>query len=503
MNEMILGLDIGTLSSKGVLVAPDGTLIDQFEKPHDLLLPHPGWAEHDPEDSWWADFIDICTTLHKNNPGTISCVCVSGIGPCLLPCDEAGTPLRNGILYGIDTRATNEIEQLNQRYGKQEILAKSGSYLSSQAIGPKLLWIDKNEPEVWRQTKKFFMAHSFIVYRLTGQYVLDHHSASQCDPLYDLSKQSWIDEWATDLAPQLELPNLVWPSEQVGTVATSEFESIGLKKGTVVVGGTIDAWAEAASIGVQSPGETMVMYGTTMFLVQSCPKPISSPYLWSTAGFLKDTWTLAAGMSTSGALTTWMKNLVQSPSYEDLLNQASSSNPGSDGLVVLPYFEGERTPLFDPLARGVICGLTLSHTRGAIYRSLLEAIGFGVRHNLETMTQASGSAPQLIAVGGGTKGELWPQIVSDITGFSQKIPRYTIGASYGDAWFGALAIGATTPDKVWNYTDRLITPNLSLKPLYDQMYGIYRDLYPATYEISHKLAKLQSKNKNYFSTLGS
>lgn len=491
MSRLLLGIDIGTSSSKGVLARTDGEVVASATRPHELSLPRPGWAEHDAELIWWADFKSICAELLAAADGPVAAVCVSGIGPCLLPGNAAGQPLRPAILYGIDTRSTREIEELTERFGAEPILLRCGSLLTSQAVGPKLAWLRRNEPGIFAQTRFIFMASSFIVYRLTGEYVLDHHSASQCDPLYDLKENRWIEEWAEEIAPGLPLPRLLWPTEIAGTVSSTAAKATGLPAGTPVVAGTIDAWAEAASVGVLQPGDLMLMYGTTMFLVEVVSKPQPHPGLWGTAGIFPGTYSLAAGMATSGALTAWLRDIVGGSPYEDLLREASAVGPGSDGLVVLPYFAGERTPIFDPRARGVICGLTLRHRRGHLYRALLEATGYGVRHIFEAMREAGGGGKRLTAVGGGTKGGLWTQIVSDVTGREQALPRETIGASYGDTWLAATGTGELEPNARWNAPATIIAPDPGAHARYDRLYSIYRDLYPATRSAAHALAEMQ------------
>lgn len=206
--------------------------------------------------------------------------------------------------------------------------------------------------------------------------------------------------------------------------------------GTPVVAGTIDAWAEALSVGVRDPGDTMLMYGTTMFMVEVAEAFRPAGSLGSTQGVFRGTATYAAGLSTSGGLTVWLRDIVEK-SFEGLISEAAQTPPGAGGLVVLPYFGVARSPIFDPQARGVIFGLTLSHGRGHLYRALLEGAAYEVRHNLDVM-EAAGAAPKrLVAVGGGTKSELWTRVVSDVTGYRQVIPAQTIGASYGDAMLAA------------------------------------------------------------------
>ena len=491
MNGLLLGVDIGTTSSKGVLVRPDGNIIARSVREHTLSLPQPGWAEHDAEQIWWTDFQQICRELTAQTSEAILAVCVSGIGPCLLAADEQGHPLRPAILYGIDTRATQEIAEQNAQFGEENILKRCGSPLTSQAIGPKLLWLRRHEPQVWQQTRKFFMASSFLVYRLTGEYILDHHSASQCDPLYDVIHNAWIEEWASDICPSLPLPRLLWPTEIAGTVTAHAASLTGLLAGTPVVAGTIDAWAESLSVGVRARGDMMLMYGTTMFMVEVQDRANIHPRLWSTVGVFPGSHTLAAGMATSGALTGWFKQLVGDMPYEKLLEEAAKVPAGADGLVILPYFAGERTPLFDPQARGVICGLTLRHERGHLYRALLEATAYGVRHILDVMHEASGGDKRLVAVGGGTQGGLWTQIVSDVIGLRQELPQHTIGASYGDAFMAAVALNLVKPDTQWNPIARVVEPDSQVHKRYSALYDIYRQLYPATLPQTHQLAILQ------------
>jgi xylulokinase len=492
--ELLLGVDIGTSSSKGVLARPDGKVVATAERPHELSLPRPGYAEHDALSVWWKDFKEICGELlgtvgHAG--GEVAAVCTSGIGACLLPAKADGTPLRPAILYGIDTRAEKEIEELIEHYGEDNLISRCGSVLSSQAIGPKLLWLVRNEPQVWEKTDRFFMASSFLVHRLTGEYVLDHHSASQCDPLYDVHAYGWIEEWAEELAPGLPLPRLLWPAEIAGEVTREAAEETGIPEGTPVAAGTIDAWAEGTSVGVQNPGDLMLMYGTTMFMIEVLDKPLSHPGLWGTTGVVPKTHNLAAGMATSGALTGWLKKISGNLSYEKLTEEASVVPPGSDALVVLPYFAGERTPIFDPNARGVISGLTLSHGRGHLYRALLEATAYGVRHILEYMKQAGGGGQRIVAVGGGTKGGLWTQIVSDVSGRIQELPEETIGAAYGDALLAARSVGLIEMDADWSRVVSMVEPQEENQVLYDELYKVYRELYPTTKGISHALADLQ------------
>lgn len=489
MSELVLGLDIGTASSKAVLCSPDGTIVARAAREHGVSMPRPGWFEHDAEATWWEDVRALCSELLAGRAERVAAVCVSGIGPCVVPCDEAGRPLRPAILYGVDTRADAEVAELTERLGAEAIRARGGSALSSQALGPKLLWLRRHEPETWERTRRWHMASSFAVERLTGEWVLDHHSASQCDPLYDLAANGWSTDWAEEVVGALPLPRLAWPAEVVGTVHAEGAAATGIPAGTPVAAGTIDAWAEAVSAGVRAPGQLMVMYGSTMFFVAGSEHPARSAGIWTTTGVDPGTLTQAAGTATSGSITGWLRDLVGGD-YTELTAEAAAVEPGSDGLVALPYFAGERTPVPDAQARGVIAGLTLRHGRGHLYRAVLEATAYAARHNLEALELES--VERVAAVGGGAGSELWVQIVSDVSGVEQEIPAETIGAAYGDARLAAEAGGLAETGGSWSRTASVVAPDPERRERYDTLYRLYRELRRATTPIQHALAAEQA-----------
>ncbi|MEO3809546.1 FGGY-family carbohydrate kinase [Sphaerisporangium sp. B11E5] len=483
--KAFLGVDIGTSSSKGVLVDAAGRLLASAVREHEPARPRPGHVEMDGE-LWWTEFRDLAAELTAGVD--VAAVGVSGMGPCVLLTDEHDRPSRPAILYGVDTRAATQIEELTAELGGPEaILARCGSLLSSQAAGPKLRWVAEHEPDVWRRARRLYMPASWLVRRLTGAYTLDHHSASQCTPMYDTEALDWYLPWAGRVADGLELPALAWSDEVAGTTREPV---AGIPAGTPVVTGSIDAWTEAVSVDAHNPGDLMLMYGTTMFLIATVDRPLRTPSMWGTVGTYRGSRNLAGGMATSGALTGWLRDLAGAPDYGTLLAEAEASGPGAHGLLVLPYFAGERTPLRDPDARGVVAGLTLSHTRGDLYRALLEATALGVRHNVEALRAAGASVRRVVAAGGGTRGGLWTQIVSDVTGLPQLIPAITVGAAYGAAYLAArttVAAGIAG----WNPPARTVTPDPALRPAYDELYTLYRELYPATRTISHTLAARQ------------
>ena len=496
--QCTLGVDVGTSSTKGVLVTVDGTILATATRPHDVSRPHTGWVEMDGR-VWWDEFVEISRELlAAEKDAEIVAVGVSGMGPCVLLADEDDEPVRPAILYGVDTRAAAQIERMTAELGVSGITRIGGSVLTSQAGGPKIAWVADEEPDAWVEARRLFMPASWLARKLTGAYVLDHQSASQVSPLYDIENERWHAPWWQRYAGTIEAPALAWAGDIAGEVTDAASALTGIAAGTPVITGTIDAWTEAVSVGAHEIGDLMLMYGTTMFMVftssiEGGEKAMRTPSMWTTAGAFAGTRNLAGGLSTSGALTAWLTGLTGAD-YPQLLTEAAESGPGAGGVLMLPYFAGERTPIQDADARGVIAGLTLEHTRGDVYRAALEATALGVRHNVETMRAAGSDIRRIVAVGGGTQGRLWLQVVSDVTGLVQEVPETTIGASYGAAFLAATAVapsGAAPVITDWNPITQVITPNAGLRDLYDTLFDRYVRLYEGTKRVVHELAATQ------------
>jgi len=488
-----LGVDIGTSSSKGVLAAEDGTILATATRAHEVERPRTGWVEMDGR-VWWDEFVELARELLAAEPeAEIAGVGVSGMGPCILLADEHDEPVRPAILYGVDTRSTAQIARMTAELGEDEITRIGGSTLTSQAGGAKIAWVADEEPEAFARAAKLFMPASWLARKLTGAYVLDHQSASQVSPLYDIENERWHEPWWRRYAGSVEQPPLTWAGQVAGAVTSDAAALTGIPEGTPVITGTIDAWTEAVSVGAHEVGDLMLMYGTTMFLVATGEQTLRTPSMWTTAGAFAGTRNLAGGLSTSGALTAWLKDLSDTD-YPQLLAEAAESGPGARGLVMLPYFAGERTPIQDPDARGVIAGLTLQHGRGDLYRAALEATALGVRHNVETMRAAGADIRRIVAVGGGTQGRLWLQVVSDVTGLVQEVPETTIGASYGAAFLAAGAVaaeGRAPRIDDWNPIADTISPDPAVRDAYDTLFDRYLRLYQGTRDVVHELASEQ------------
>lgn len=492
---LLLGIDVGTYSSKGVLTDLDGKVLRSAVVQHGIEMPHPGHVEQDADAVWWHDVCHLSRELLADGRGhDVAAVAVSAIGPCLLPLDDAMRPLRPGILYGVDTRASAEIAELEAEIGADRIEAFSWMALSSQAIGPKIRWLRRHEPALWQRTAKLTSATSYLVMRLTGRLCMDHHSASYFMPLYDPARRCWDDRHAASIVDTRLLPELGWAEDRAGHVNAEAAAATGLREGTPVAFGTIDALSEAISVGVRRPGDLMLMHGSTTFFVLVQDTPTPDPRVWTVAGASSGRYVLAAGMSTTGSLTRWFKDelareLPGEQGYAELFDAAAAVAPGAGGLLLLPYFSGERTPINDPHASGAILGLGLSTTRGQLFRAVLEGIGYGIRHNLETFATIGAKIDRIVAVGGGAQTDIGLQIVSDVTGVEQEVPAVTIGASYGDAFLAGRAAGLLSEQDLarWIAPGRRIVPQSRNRLLYDRLYPHYLRLYDATRETMHAL----------------
>ena len=492
-----LGIDIGTFESKGVLVDAEGRIVASAAKPHKMIVPQPGWAEHRADEDWWDDFIFLSNKLIADSgvsPSEIKAVATSAIGPCMLPVDEAGKPLMNAVLYGVDTRAAKEIHDLTARIGEDVLLKRCGNALTSQSVGPKILWLKRNRPEIFSKTAKILTATTYVVHKLTGRYVIDHYSAANLSPLYDVATLSWTEALADDIIGLDKLPEIVWTTEIAGTVTEAAAAATGLAVGTPVTAGTIDAAAEALSVGVLDSGDMLLMYGSTIFIIQITPVRVPDARLWYAPWFFPGKHAAMSGLATSGTLSHWFREqfareLDPATAVMALALEAEGSPPGAKGMVMLPYFSGERTPIHDTEARGVLFGMNLTHTRGDIYRALFEGIAFGTHHVFETYADVGQPPKAILAAGGGTKNRVWAQATSDVSGRTQIVRQKTVGASYGDAFIAALAIGDVQPNDIrtWNPVDHEITPHAGVRELYKRRYRVFRELYERNKDLMREL----------------
>ncbi len=373
-----LGIDIGTFESKGILADQQGNIIASAAKPHKMLVPQAGWAEHRPIEDWWDDFTFISKKLladSKINPNDIRAVGTSAIGPCMLPVNEAGEPLMNAVLYGVDTRAAKEIDELTARIGAERILDYCGNALTSQSVGPKILWLKRNRADIFAKTHKILTSTSYLVFRLTGKFVIDHYTAANSAPLYSAERRAWSDELASDIIPLERLPDIIWTTDIAGTVTEKAAGGNGIGdwnarhlRNRGCGGRSNQRWRAGAA---RHDADVWLHHLHHCDYVQARERRQA---VVCTVAFSGPT-RLDGGLATSGTLTHWLREtlareLDPARAMEVLAAEASASPPGAKGLVMLPYFSGERTPIHDTHAKGVIFGLDLTHTRGDLFRAV-------------------------------------------------------------------------------------------------------------------------------------
>lgn len=501
-----MGIDTGTNSSKGVLIDEEGNIISEHSTEHAMTNPLPGHYEHDADKDWWGDFCIISNSLIKKSkvdPADIKAVGASALGADCLPVDENCRPLRKAILYGIDARATDEMKELTELYGEEQIKAWYGRPLCSSDVMPKILWIKNKEPEVYEKAHKFLTGSSFIAAKLTGNYAVDRFlGLASFNPLYFNDGRPNPDTCRPICRPD-QLAEVKEASDIAGYVTEAAAAETGLAAGTPVITGTDDSGAEAISTGVVAPGKMMIQFGSSIYMILGTKGLVDDDRLWREEFIVPGLCDISAGTNAAGSLTKWYRDVIfpdalekekngDSDAYQAMMDGIGQIGPGSDGLITLPYFAGERTPINDPQAKGVIFGLTLAHTRQHMYRSALESVGYSVNQQLKIMMSHGVPIDQIFAVGGGVKNDLWMQIVSDITGQELSTPAITIGASFGDALMAALGIqwpGFETFDSLTKFIKpgKTYKPNTENHETYKKYQSVYDALYPATMDLMHQV----------------
>lgn len=501
-----LGIDVGTYETKGMLVDEKGKIVLTDFEPHTMEIPKPGYAEHDAEGVWWHDFCAISNRLiekSKIDPADIKGVGASAIGPCCLPLDKEGRPLRKAILYGVDVRAEKQIEKIKQELGEEYILERYGNPVTTQSIGPKIMWIKENEPDIYEKAEKFVTASTYLVMKLTDRCCIDHYTAAYFTPMYNLQEQDWDEENLDRFCRKDQLAECLWTDEVAGTVTAQAAKQTGLKEGTPVIVGTADAAADAVAAGVFHAGDVLTMFGSSVYMIHVVPELTTDPRYWAGPYLFKGTYMVASGMSTTGMLTRWFRDefapdLLEAEknggknAYQALKDEIEGIRPGSEGLLVLPYFSGERTPINDPRARGVFMGLTLAHKRGHLYQAVLESVAYGIGQHFRGYREIGMDTKRIVAVGGGTKTPKWMQIVSDVTGKELYLGS-VFGASYGDALLAAKAVGYIKDERELeeyiSYQGK-ISPDPARHEVYQKYLDKYIELYEDTKEIMHSLSDM-------------
>lgn len=495
--KYLIGVDIGTQGTKAVLINPKGEVLAHSYKGYDVETPKPSWAQQWPEPWVQATFETIKGVVDKSNVNAedIKGVAISSLyGGSGIPVDRDMNPLAPCLIW-MDRRAEDEVTWVKDNVDLDELFKTTGNSVNSYFGFTKILWM-KNNLSIWDKIHYFLPPASYIVYKLTGEVVVDHSSAGNIGGVYDLKER----KWSTKMLDSLEIPVKFFPkrlvecTEIVGGVTEKAAELTGLKVGTPIICGGVDAAVATLGAGAFNDGNHVAMMGTSMCWGFITEEPnlseslVSMPHVIDS---INKIYTFG-GAATAGAVMRWFRDVLGVEelsqqeetgvnAYSLLEDKAMNIPPGSEGLIVLPYFMGERSPIWDSNARGTILGLSLVHNKGHLYKAFMEGVAYSLRHNIEMV---SGTNVQLdkeiILVGGGSKSKLWPQIFADVTGKPVKIIKNDVEAPLADALLAGLATGVFEDPSIlaqWLEFDDTIEPNLENTKLYDRIFEIYKKIY--------------------------
>jgi xylulokinase len=474
-----LAIDIGTSAAKLALYDNQGVLQFSASEDYPADYPQPGWAEQDPAD-WWRGTIYMCRRMvEKVDVSTLRAVCVSGQAPSCLPVDRLGQPLRKAILW-LDRRAHPQAERLKSSPALQ-VQGAGENTLDSYFGGLKWLWFQENEPDLYHRTWRILQASSYVIYRLTGEVVVDPSQAGLCSPFYDFNRRNWSQALCEALGFDLEKLPVIYPSEQViGMVTQPAAEATGLPVGLSVICGGGDFACSCLGAGIFQPGMAAMMLGTAGNLLVPFPER-SDPRVLNTYHVTGDRLSLGGVMA--GGAVNWFVELLgmdREVAYAVLEVEAAQTPPGSDGLVFLPYLMGERTPIWDAQARGVFVGLTSRHTRGHLYRAILEGVALAFRQMLTILTSAGRPLEGLIAINGGARSQLWRQIYADVLELPVGWRPNSGGTALGAAFLAAKGVGDVERfDDIQSWLEEPIVaePDPSRAQVYRRLYALYNGLY--------------------------
>lgn len=482
-----LGIDASTTATKALLMRADGQVVGVASSGYSYEIPQPMWTEQHPDLWWQATAVSIPQVLAE---AQVDAADVKGVGLTgqmhgLVLLDRDGEVLRPAILWN-DQRTAAECDEIRERLGKEQLIQITGNDALTGFTAPKILWVKNNEPEVFAQARQILLPKDYVRFKLTGEYATDKAGGSGT-LLFDVRRRDWsrtvVD--ALEIDPALLAPTFEGPTV-TGHISPRAAEVTGLRTGTPVVGGGGDQAAGAVGTGAVTEGIVSLSLGTSGVVFASADQPIIEPQgrLHAFCHAVPGRWHLMGVMLAAGGSLRWYRDLLAPDiEFDSLVEPAASMPAGSDGLLYLPYLSGERTPYADPQARGAFVGLTVRHTQAHRTRAVLEGVAFGLRDSFELMKGAGlADITQVRITGGGAKSPLWRQILSDVFQVELVTVNTIEGAAYGAALLAGTGAGVF-PD-VASACEAVIQTTGSTTPgpasaVYEQMYPLYRGLYPA------------------------
>lgn len=501
--KVFIGCDVGTSSTKAVAMDENGRVLAEGSKRYGLVQKHNNWAEQDP-DIWLDGAVSSIRQVTDQIGGeNVAAVCISalygGTGAML---DKQMNSVRPALIW-MDRRAEEESAWVRETVGEDKVFSVTNNGTDSYFGYTKLLWVKNHEPENWEKIRWVLPANSYIVQRMTGQLIVDYSSAGNFGGVYDYNEHCWSEEMCSLLGiPSSMMPERFCdPYEVAGTISPEYSELLGIGKDVPLLAGTIDCISSMLSAYAITPGDNAAVLGTSLNFgiihegLSGDSKIISMPYAIDAK---KISYTYG-GSSTAGALPRWFVNTFLGNDSGEEYRQIETEileekiGPGSGGLIALPYFMGERTPIWDQNATGVFFGLTLAHRRSHMYHALLESVAYSLRHIMESMDIGEVSIDKIVLVGGGSRSMIWKQIFADVTGLPVLTPVNPVEAPLGDAFMAAYADGsAKSFEEIRSWIDfnEPVLPDPEKHAQYDKYFELYKDLYPQLKELMERRARI-------------
>lgn len=504
MKPYLLGIDIGTSACKAAVFDQNGEVIASASEEYPVEYPRPGWAEQNPEEWWRA----VCISIKKMAADGVDLNEIGGIGIdgqswSAIPVDREGNVLTNTPIW-MDTRAQDICDEFNEKIGPDQIFQVSGNSLQPSYTTAKIVWYRRNLPEVYQRTYKILQSNSYIGFKLTGNMTQD---ISQGYGLHCFNMHTG--EWDEDLCEALEIPMSLLPDIYsshaiIGTVTGKAAKESGLLAGTPVAAGGLDAACGTLGAGVVRPGETQEQGGQAGGMSICIDTYRADPRLILGFHVVPGKWILQGGTTGGGGVIRWLEREFGAYEREmgkscgksslELFNEvAEAIAPGCDGMVFLPYMSGERSPIWDPDAKGVFYGMDFGKTKGHFIRAAMEGVAYSLYHNLEVAREAGAEAEVLRAMGGSANSLLWTQIKSDITGKPIIVPSSDTATTLGAAILAGVGVGMykdfEEAVKLTVKEKRRHEPDPEHRAVYERNYQIYLELYEQLKSTMKKYSK--------------
>lgn len=431
----LLGIDIGTSACKVAAFDTSGNVLASANRAYKVYYPKPGYVEQNPDEWWDAICAAIKEVLSSENviASAIAGIGVDGQSWSAIPVDDNGNVLANTPIW-MDTRSDKICSFIKEFIGSDKIFDIAGNDFLPSYSTPKMLWFKNEYPEIFNKTRYFLQSNSYIVYKLTGVYSQDM-SQGYGIHFFNMNTLKYDDTLANELGLSSDLvPELYNCDAVVGKVTDEASKLTGILPGTPVVAGGLDAACGTLGAGVYKIGQTQEQGGQAGGMSICTDTALSHKKLILSPHVVPGKWLLQGGTVGGGGALKWFREqLMSDVSFDDITAEAEKIEPGSDGVIFLPYMAGERSPLWNPSAKGVFYGLSYDKTRGHMVRALLEGVAFALNHNLLVAKEAGASADVLSAMGGAANSVLWTQIKADITGHTIEVPTSDTATTLGAA----------------------------------------------------------------------